>query len=140
MQDIQRKKSKVINLRGKGKKPVQGKSVKVVVEETIWEANGGVTTKDGIRILLDGTKVQKSEPATQKVLQNGTFACIDCGLKEAIEWGRCKGCDTQHQEVVARLDSHPRAQQLERPPVQATYRKEASQGVIVTIQRLEPLR
>ena len=120
MQDIQRKKSKVINLRGKGKKPVQGKSVKVIIEEP--------------------KETEKIELAKPKEWIGGEFPCVDCGTKSAIELGRCQSCDTQHQEVVKRLDSHPRAQQLERPPVQATYRKEVSQGVIVTIQSLEPLR
>ena len=82
----------------------------------------------------------KIELAKQKEWIAGEFPCIDCGLKEAIELGRCKGCDTNHKEIVARLDSHPRTQQLERLPVQATYRKEVSQGVIVTVQTLEPLR
>ena len=121
MQDIQRKKSKVINLRGKGKKPIQvGKSVKVVVEEP--------------------KETEKIEPAKPKDWIGGEFPCIDCGLKEAIELGRCRNCDTQHQEVVKRLDSRPIGPSVERPPVQATYRKEVSQGVIVTIQSLEPLR
>ena len=116
--DIIRKKPKVIDLR-KNKKPVQVKNpVKIVIE----------------------TKEENIEPAKPKEWIGGEFPCVDCGTKGAIELGRCKGCDAQHKEVVARLDSRPRTQQLERPPVQATYRKEASQGVIVTIQRLEPLR
>ena len=115
--DIIRKKPKVINLRGKGKKPIQGeKPVRVVIE------------------------TKEEEPAKPKEWVAGEFPCVDCGTKSAIELGRCQSCDTQHQEVVKRLDSHPRAQQLERPPVQATYRKEVSQGGIVTIQSLEPLR
>ena len=116
--DIIRKKPKVIDLRkfkGKIEKPIK-EPKKIVIEE------------------------EKIEPAKPKEWIGGEFPCIDCGTKEAIELGRCKGCDAQHKEVVARLDSHPRTQQLERPPVQATYRKEVSQGVIVTIQSLEPLR
>ena len=114
--DIQRKKPKIINLR-KSKKIIPLKEPKRITIET-----------------------KEEEPAKPKEWTGGEFPCVDCGTKEAIELGRCKGCDTNHKEIVARLDSHPRAQQLERPPVQATYRKEASQGVIVTIQRLEPLR
>ena len=119
MQDIQRKKPKVIDLR-KNKKPVQIKNpVKVVIE----------------------TKEENIEPAKPKEWDGIVFPCVDCGLKEAQqELERCRSCDTRHKEIATRLDSHPRAQQLERPPVQATYRKEASQGVIVTIQRLEPLQ
>ena len=118
MNDIQRKKPKVIDLR-KNKKPVQVKNpVKVVIE----------------------TKEEKIEPAKPKEWIGGEFPCVDCGSKEAEELGRCRGCDTKHKEVVARFDSRPRETQIERPPVQATYRKEVSQGVIVKIQTLEPLR
>ena len=118
MQDIQRKKPKIINLR-KNKRPVQIKPTKIIVESA------------------------EEVPETQPIIKEwigGEFPCVDCGTKEAIEFGRCRSCDTKHKEIVARLDSHPRTQQLERPPVQATYRKEVSQGVIVKIQTLEPLR
>ena len=101
--------------------------------------DGGPVEVKGKKIIIESIESKEVQPVI-KDWTGGEFPCVDCGTKEAIELGRCRGCDIKHREIVARFDSRPRAPELERPPVQATYRKEASQGVIVTIQRLEPLR
>lgn len=87
-----------------------------------------------IKIHIDDPIVSESKP-----FEGGTFPCIQCGAKEAIELGRCRPCDVEHQKIVTRLDAIPR-QVVEKVPPKLTYRKEVSKGVVVTISTTEPLR
>lgn len=111
MEDIKKRKSKVINLKGK--------KIKVKVP---------------VKVHIDNPIA--SEP---KSFESGTFPCVDCGVQEAIEFGRCRTCDAEHRKVVARLDATPR-QVIEKVPPKLTYRKEVSGGVVVTISTSEPIK
>ena len=79
------------------------------------------------------------EKPVERIWEGGTFPCMDCGAKEAIELGRCKICDIEHQKIIDRLDATPK-QVIEKVPPKLTYRKEVSRGVVVTISTTEPLR
>lgn len=117
MQDITKRKPKVINLR-KNKKPVRVSKPKQIIVET-----------------------QEVQPAKQREWTGGEFPCADCGMTEAIELGRCRSCDVKHREIVTRFDSRPKGESLPKTPAPiASIRKEVSQGVIVTVQTLTPLR
>lgn len=114
MDIIKTKKNKVIDLRKKKITP----AVKIAVKEE-----------------TEVVELPK-EPA---LFQGGTFPCIDCKVLEAQEFNRCKACDTKHRQIVAQLNSRPKTT-FEKVPPKLTYRKEVSNGVVVTVSTLEPLR
>lgn len=116
MQDIQRKKNKVIDLR---KKKI-------------------VSTKIAVQ--------QVTEPIVQVItpfpvpFQGGTFPCIDCKDVSAQEFGRCMACDAKHREIVAQLDARPKMPEPIKTEPKLTYRKQVMDGVMVTISTSESLR
>lgn len=115
--EIKRRKPRVINLRKKTAK----------------------LNRPVVKVSVPVEEISERIEVKSKEWVGGSFPCVDCGAKEAIEFGRCKACDTSHRELASRLDSRPKTQ-LEKVQPKFTVRKEVSGGVVVTVQTLEPLR
>lgn len=117
MNDIKKKKSKIIDLRKKKIAPV--KPVKIAVVEEVEAI---------------------TELPPPAIFIGGTYSCIKCGNVSAQEFGRCRACFTEHQQLAARLDAKPKMPEPVRVSPNLQYRKEVSSGVVVTISTTEPLR